>query len=70
MQPNSMRSDSMFGRALKVIPGGSQTDTKMPKHRLLGIQPSFFTKGRGAYAQDPEGHWWLDCQMGLGAYIL
>jgi len=55
---------------LEVIPGGGQTDTKTVGHRLAGVQPSFFVRGEGVYAQDPEGAWWLDCQMGLAAYVL
>ncbi len=53
-----------------MIPGGGQTDTKTIDHRLLGIQPSFFVRGQGVYAQDPDNTWWLDCQMGLAAYVL
>lgn len=65
-----MDSTDLLRRALAVIPGGGQTDTKTPEHRLLGIQPSFFVKGQGTHAQDVEGNWWLDCQMGLAAYVL
>jgi len=65
-----MTSDELLARALAAIPGGAQTDTKTVSKRLVGIQPSFFVRGKGAYAQDPDGIWWLDCQMGLGAYIL
>jgi len=65
-----MTSKELLRRALAVIPGGGQTDTKTPAFRLLGIQPSFFKKGRGTYAQDVDGDWWLDCQMGLAAYVL
>jgi len=60
----------MLRRALAVIPGGGQTDTKTPPFRVVGIQPSFFVAGRGVHAQDVEGTWWLDCQMGLAAYVL
>src|ERR1051326_2091305 len=65
-----MKSAELLRRALEVIPGGGQTDTKTVGHRLVGIQPSFFVRGAGVYAQDPEGTWWLDCQMGLAAYVL
>lgn len=65
-----MDSRDLLHRALAVIPGGGQTDTKTPRYRLVGIQPSFFVKGRGSYAQDVDGNWWLDCQMGLAAYVL
>jgi len=65
-----MTSSDLLRRALEIIPGGGQTDTKTTGYRLLGIQPSFFVQGRGSYAQDVEGHWWLDCQMGLAAYVL
>jgi glutamate-1-semialdehyde 2,1-aminomutase len=65
-----MNSAELLRRALEVIPGGGQTDTKTVGYRLVGIQPSFFVRGAGVYAQDPEGTWWLDCQMGLAAYVL
>jgi len=65
-----MDSTTLLRRALEVIPGGGQTDTKTPAYRLMGIQPSFFVRGRGTYAQDVDGNWWLDCQMGLAAYVL
>ncbi len=57
-------------QALRLIPEGASTDTKTVDKRLASLQPSFFVHGKGAYAQDPSGNWWLDCQMGLGAYIL
>ena len=60
----------LLRRALAVVPGGAQTDTKTPPFRVVGIQPSFFVRGRGAHAQDVAGAWWLDCQMGLAAYVL
>src|ERR1700682_2897872 len=60
----------LLRRTLAVIPGGAQTDTKTPPFRVVGIQPSFFVRGRGAHAQDLAGRWWLDCQMGLAAYVL
>jgi glutamate-1-semialdehyde 2,1-aminomutase len=63
-------SDELLARALAAVPAGAQTDTKTVARRLVGIQPSFFVRGKGAYAQEPDGTWWLDCQMGLGAYIL
>lgn len=65
-----MDARTLLHRALATFPGGSQTDAKSIRHRLVGVQPSFFVSGRGAYALDPDGEWWLDCQMGLGAYIL
>lgn len=65
-----MNNFKLLKRALEVIPGGGQTDTKTIDHRLVGVQPSFFVRGQGVYAQDPGGTWWLDCQMGLAAYVL
>jgi glutamate-1-semialdehyde aminotransferase len=65
-----MKSADLLRRALERIPGGGQTDTKTIDHRLVGIQPSFFVRGKGVYTQDPDGAWWLDCQMGLAAYVL
>jgi glutamate-1-semialdehyde 2,1-aminomutase len=65
-----MKSADLLRRALERIPGGGQTDTKTIDYRLVGIQPSFFVRGKGVYAQDPDGAWWLDCQMGLAAYVL
>lgn len=65
-----MSNFDLLKRALEIIPGGGQTDTKTTEFRLLGIQPSFFIRGKGVYAEDPDGVWWLDCQMGLAAYIL
>jgi glutamate-1-semialdehyde 2,1-aminomutase len=63
-------SDQLLARALATVPAGAQTDAKTVEKRLAGVQPSFFVRGKGAYAQEPDGTWWLDCQMGLGAYIL
>jgi len=65
-----MKSAEILRRTLELIPGGGQTDTKTISHRLVGIQPSFFVRGKGVYAEDPDGTWWLDCQMGLAAYVL
>lgn len=65
-----MRDSKLIQRALSVIPSAGQTDTKTPGERVLGAQPDFFIEGKGAYARDSDGIWWLDCQMGLAAYIL
>ncbi len=65
-----MPDSQLLRRALSLIPAAAQTDTKTPEQRILGTQPDFFIEGRGAYARDPDGVWWLDCQMGLAAYIL
>jgi glutamate-1-semialdehyde 2,1-aminomutase len=65
-----MPNSRLLHRALALIPGAAQTDTKCPEERVLGSQPDFFVEGKGSYARDPEGNWWLDCQMGLAAYIL
>lgn len=65
-----MRDSRLLRRALSVIPGAGQTDTKTVGERVLGIQPDFFIEGRGTHAKDPDGTWWVDCQMGLAAYIL
>jgi len=65
-----MQDSGLLQRAVSVIPGAGQTDTKTIAERVLGVQPDFFIEGRGAYAMDPDGIWWLDCQMGLAAFIL
>jgi glutamate-1-semialdehyde aminotransferase len=65
-----MKDSALLARALELIPGGGQTDTKTVDQRVVGVQPSFFVRAQGVYAQDPQGIWWLDCQMGLAAYVL
>lgn len=65
-----MRDSKLIQRALSVIPSAGQTDTKTPEERILGVQPDFFIEGKGAYVKDSDDIWWLDCQMGLAAYIL
>lgn len=64
------RSDALWERATRVIPGGSQTFSKGPSQVAPGSAPKYLAKGEGCHVWDVDGHEYLDYTMGLLPLIL
>ncbi|MDD5010014.1 MAG: aminotransferase class III-fold pyridoxal phosphate-dependent enzyme [Syntrophorhabdaceae bacterium] len=56
-------------RALKVVPEGSQTKSKMA-NRFPENFPKFISHGKGSHVWDVDGNEYIDWVMGLGPIIL
>jgi glutamate-1-semialdehyde aminotransferase len=63
-------SKKLWEKALKVIPGGSQTLSKAPNMFTFGVSPMFLQKGEGAYVWDVDGNKFIDYPLALGPITL
>jgi len=64
------KSEEMYERACRIIPGGSQTLSKRPDPGLRGIHPIFFERGRGSHVWDVDGNEFIDYVLALGPMTL
>lgn len=64
------RSMELYRRALELIPGGSQTNSKRPTAYALGAFPIYAQDAAGARIQDVDGNWYIDYILGLGPISL
>ena len=64
----SERSDALFERAQRVIPGGVNSPVR--SFRSVGGHPYFVARGDGAYVWDADGNRLLDYVQSYGASIL
>jgi len=64
------RSRSLFERASRVIPLGTQTLSKSPTQYVQGVHPLYLERGRGAHVWDVDGTEWVDEPMALGPVLL
>lgn len=64
------KGEALYRRALEVIPGGGQTNAKMPPPGLEGAYPPFIAHGEGAYVWDVDGHRYIDHKLGCGPVTL
>jgi glutamate-1-semialdehyde 2,1-aminomutase len=62
------RSDDLFERAVRVIPGGVNSPVR--SFRSVGGHPYFVTRGEGAYVWDADGNKLLDFVQSYGASLL
>jgi len=63
-----VRSEELFARAVRVIPGGVNSPVR--SFRSVGGHPYFVTRGEGAYVWDADGTKLLDFVQSYGASIL
>lgn len=68
--PNIDRSNKIYERAVKIIPGGSQTFSKGVSQYVNGFAPKYLERGKGAYVWDVDGNRYLDYVMGCHPIIL
>ncbi len=66
--PGVPRSEALFARANRVLPGGVNSPVRA--FRGVGGTPRFIARGRGAYLQDVDGHHYLDLVLSWGPLIL
>src|SRR5438552_17903350 len=62
------RSDELFERALRVIPGGVNSPVRA--FRAVGGTPPFIVRGAGATVFDADGNSYIDYVQSWGALIL
>ena len=63
-------SETLFAKACKVIPGGTQTFSKAPSQHVAGVGPSVLSRGHGAKIWDVDGNEYIDYMLSLGPNIL
>ncbi|MGI5819901.1 MAG: aspartate aminotransferase family protein [Armatimonadota bacterium] len=64
------RSMELYRRAIELIPGGSQTNSKRPTAYAPGAYPVYAQNADGARIQDVDGNWYIDYVLGLGPITL
>lgn len=64
------RSEELLERAMRLIPGASQTVSKGPSQWARGVAPLFAARAEGPYLWDIEGARYFDLPMALGPVIL
>jgi len=65
------RSQDLYKKARKIIPGGTQLLSKRPEMFLPELWPAYYTRIKGCEIWDLDGNRYIDTSyMGLGASIL
>jgi glutamate-1-semialdehyde aminotransferase len=70
MSTNLKKSEELYARAIKVIPGATQTLSKGADRFVNGVTPKFLSHGDKAHVWDIDGNEYIDWPMGLGAILL
>ena len=60
----------MFERHRRLVPGGSQTNSKRPAGYAFGHYPIFARRARGSHVWDVDGHEYVDYVLALGPIVL
>jgi glutamate-1-semialdehyde aminotransferase len=68
--PRIDASDALYRRALRLIPGATQTLAKGAGQYVRGVAPKFLRRGRGAHVWDVDDNQYLDFTMGVGPVVL
>lgn len=65
------KTEELYNRAKKIIPGGTQLLSKRPEMYLPGKWPAYYSKAKGCEVWDLDGnHYYDTCIMGVGACVL
>lgn len=65
------KSQDLYKRAKRIIPGGTQLLSKRPELFLPGLWPAYYRKASGCRVWDLDGKEYLDMSyMGIGSCIL
>lgn len=65
------KSQELYLKAKKIIPGGTQLLSKRPEMFLPGLWPAYYSKAKGCRIWDLDGNEYVDMSyMGIGACIL
>jgi glutamate-1-semialdehyde aminotransferase len=70
MSMNLKKSEELYQRAIKVIPGATQTLSKGADRFVNGVTPKYLSHGDKAHVWDVDGNEYIDWPMGLGAILL
>jgi glutamate-1-semialdehyde aminotransferase len=68
--PSISNSDALYARALRLIPGVTQTLAKGPGQQVRGVAPKYLRAGRGARVWDVDDNEYVDFTMGVGPLVL
>lgn len=63
----SIKNKTWYERAKESIGQGYVTNSKNPKTDLIGLIPTHFSHGGGAFLYEHKGDMWIDLVAGLGA---
>ncbi len=64
------KSLELWNRAVQLIPGGSQTNSKRATAYAPGAYPIYAERAEGARIKDVDGNWYVDYVLGLGPITL
>jgi glutamate-1-semialdehyde 2,1-aminomutase len=64
------RSLELYGRAMQLIPGGTQLLSRRPSRFAFGVSPIYAARAKGARIWDVDGHEYIDWVSGIGSIIL
>lgn len=65
------KTQIMYDKAKKIIPGGTQVLSKRPEMFLPGKWPAYYSRAKGCRVWDLDGNEYIDTSsMGVGANIL
>lgn len=67
---NLQRSEELYARAVELIPGGSQTNSKRPQGYAPGVFPAYVERGKGCRVWDVDGNEYIDYILALGPISL
>jgi glutamate-1-semialdehyde aminotransferase len=68
--PVITRSDALYERARRLIPGVTQTLAKGPGQYVRGVAPKYLQRGRGSHVVDVDGNEYVDFNMAIGPLSL
>ena len=69
-KPTIIKSNKLFKKAMKIIPGGSQTFSKGPSQFTNNFAPKYLKRGKGCKVWDEDGNSYIDYVMGCQPLIL
>src|SRR5262245_42187660 len=65
------KNQTLYAKAKRLIPGGTQLLSKRPELHLPGLWPTYYQKAKGCRVWDLNGRELIDTSyMGIGACIL
>ena len=68
--PTIVESESLYARALGLVPACTQTLAKGPGQYVNGVAPKFAARGKGGHVWDVDGNEYVHWQMGIGPIAL
>jgi glutamate-1-semialdehyde aminotransferase len=68
--PSIANSNVIYERAVRLIPGATQTLAKGPGQHVRGVAPKYLVRGRGAMVWDVDDNEFLDFTMAVGPLVL